>query len=268
MKYNGGLRCQGKAGFKLKVIDVNKGLLDIEEIDELFELRRARRFAFGSEVAQVFDDMVSRSVPGYLEGQLLAGSIASKYYKPNSSIVDIGCATGTTLALIWKRLSELQPDLLGIDSSEAMLDKARQKFRRLKIDGKIALTREPIEEIDLPKSSVVISQYTLQFLSVEAREKVIQKVASTLIPGGAFLLSEKIRIVERSDAELMRDLYEDFKRMNGYSDIEIARKREALKGVLVPISSAQYQEMLIDAGFKRVVPVMQGYQFSSWLCLA
>jgi tRNA (cmo5U34)-methyltransferase len=246
----------------------DKSLLDTARKDRIYTLSDARSFAFGDEVASVFDDMISRSVPCYLESQILISSLASKYYKPGTTIYDLGCSTGTSLALIAKRLHSLSPSLVGVDSSGPMLHKAEEKLRRLEVFDLVELEQCHIEEVNFKATSLALLNYTLQFLDLDTRKSLLKRLYQAMVPGGALLLSEKTRLVDSDEADIVRPLHEDFKRQNGYSDSEIARKRESLKGVLVSLSPEENEAMLYRAGFSRVVRVMQGYEFVSWLAVA
>ncbi len=243
-------------------------LLDTARRDRIYTLAEARSFAFGDEVAEVFDDMISRSVPCYLESQLLISSLASQYYKPGTTVYDLGCSTGTSVALVAKRLRELSPQIVGVDSSGPMLQKAEKKLTALEVAGFIRLEQKSIEEVDFNASSLVLLNYTLQFLDLVAREELLKRIYASLVPGGALFLSEKTRCLDEQEGEIVRVLHEDFKRQHGYSDSEIAKKRESLKGVLVPLTPEQNEALLHKAGFERVVRVMQGYGFISWVAIA
>ena len=53
----------------------------------------ANDFTFNTEVAEVFDDMITRSVPFYLEQQSMIKEIAKKFWIPGTNIYDLGCST-------------------------------------------------------------------------------------------------------------------------------------------------------------------------------
>jgi tRNA (cmo5U34)-methyltransferase len=235
--------------------------------DTIFELQEARRFAFGSEVAEVFDDMVSRSVPGYFETQMLMGAVAARYHQPDTAIVDLGCSTGTTLGLIARQNQVKGCQLVGVDNSAPMLEKAGKKLHDLAPGTDIELHEANLQHYSPPRASVIFAHYTLQFLPIEQRKPLIERICSSLVPGGAFVLSEKVAIPRFRESEIVRELHEDFKRANGYSDIEIARKRESISGVLVPTTENFYRDILFSVGFEEVTRLMQGYQFTTWLCL-
>ncbi|MCB0319769.1 MAG: methyltransferase domain-containing protein [Bdellovibrionales bacterium] len=242
-------------------------LLAIANKDRIYTVRDSDAFAFGDEVAEVFDDMVSRSVPNYLDLQLLVSGVAVKFHRQDTAIYDLGCSTGTSLALIAKRLPK-HFKLYGVDSSSSMLKKAEEKLTQLNVRGQICLKNERLQDIELRPSSSIFANYTLQFLPTVDRKLALRKIYSALIPGGAFLLSEKTASPHSEDStDIIRELHEDFKFQNGYSTSEIARKRESLNGVLVPLSIEENIQLLREAGFTTIIEVLRGYRFITWLCV-
>src|SRR5215510_13371943 len=97
--------------------------------DEVFKDKiKASDFKFSSKVANVFDDMVTRSVPFYIEMQRMIGELAADHVQENTNVYDLGCSTGTTMIV----LNETIPpsiSFVGIDDSKAMLDKCRHKLQ-------------------------------------------------------------------------------------------------------------------------------------------
>lgn len=242
-------------------------LLQTARRDRIYTTQEAASFAFGEQVALVFDDMISRSVPGYLDLQLLVASCAVKFYQEGKALYDLGCSTGTSLALIAKRLPQCS-DIYGIDNSEAMLKQAKQKLSQLGVRSQIHLAQGTLQDVPFKESCFMTSNYTLQFLPQADRMPMLEKIFSALTPGGAFLISEKtLPSLPTADAQLMKELHEDFKRQNGYTESEVARKRESLTGVMCPIESNENIKQLKDVGFRTVFPVLQGYSFYSWLCI-
>jgi len=242
-------------------------LLQTARKDRIYTAQEAANFAFGEQVALVFDDMISRSVPGYLDLQLLVASCAVKFHSEGKAIYDLGCSTGTSLALIAKRLPHCSA-IYGIDNSQAMLEQAEQKLSQLQVRSQIQLFHGSIQDISLEESCFITSNYTLQFLPPSERTSILQRIFSALLPGGAFLISEKtVPSLSATEVELIKELHEDFKQQNGYTASEVARKRESLTGVMCPIGSNENEQHLKAAGFHTVLPILQGYSFYSWLCL-
>jgi len=241
--------------------------LDTASKDRIYLSKEAESFVFGKDVAGAFDDMAGRSIPNYFELQLLICNLAIRYYQSNSAIYDLGCSTATSLVVIHKALGGLVDRMIGIDSSLPMLEKAKEKLKRFGLTGKVDLRQARLQELNFEPSSFIFANYTLQFLPEQDRAGILNKVFNSLLPDGVFLLSEKVEIADPHENRIATELYEDFKRRNGYSDMEIAKKRESLKGVLLPLTEEKNLKLLSDAGFTTVVPVLRGYGFQSWLCI-
>jgi tRNA (cmo5U34)-methyltransferase len=94
-------------------------LLDTSSRDTVFEAvaPRVDDFEFTAKVANVFDDMVSRSVPFYEEMQRMVCDLAADFARPNTNLYDIGCSTGTTLLALDEAVDPAV-SFVGIDNSE------------------------------------------------------------------------------------------------------------------------------------------------------
>ena len=217
-----------------------------------------RPFAFNAEVAGVFDDMVRRSVPLYEGVTRGAARWALGFSRPGTAVYDLGCSTGTTLGLI-APVAHPGIRLFGVDRSAAMIDRAREKLR----DQPVQLICADILDVPLVRPSVVIMNYTLQFLPVAQRHGLIRRIHAALEPGGLFFLSEKVRFADPGLQEMVTALYEEFKRDQGYSRTEIERKKEALDQVLTPLTEGETRQMLEDAGFSTVESVARWNNFLS-----
>lgn len=229
--------------------------------DELFASGPyPRPFEFNAAVAEVFDDMVLRSIPLYREVLSATLQWTDRFYIPGTRVVDVGCSTGTTLI----HLAQCRPtiaELIGIDTSSPMVEEAQKKacassgFERLQFHVADAL------DFDFANSSVVIVNYTLQFIPVAQRKRLLQNIWEGLSPGGLLILSDKVSSSCAEFQETVTRIYEHFKFSNGYSKTEIARKKEALENVLVPMSLADEERLILSAGFSHVEPVMKWHNF-------
>lgn len=223
------------------------------------------KFEFDEAVAQVFDDMLSRSVPYYEECQQMVLQIAAPFCRKGSKVYDLGCSTGSLLLLLAKNFSK-SVELIGVDNSIPMLKKAREK---LQTDG--SLDRCKLIEADLKSSfyfsdaSVVIMNYTLQFIPPPRRPALIEKIFKALNQGGCFILIEKM-IGESAELDsVFVKLHHKFKSDHGYSQNEISRKREALENVLIPFTEGQNRKLLHDAGFTAVDTFFKWFNFSGFV---
>lgn len=237
------------------------------EKDEIFETGPwPKPFVFNEDVVRVFDDMVSRSIPLYREVLACAAHWARAYYQAETRIIDVGCSTGTFLELLGRFLK--QPSkLIGIDNSQPMLEKARQKLVHVQQIHQVELICKNVEDCSFENSSVVVINYTLQFLPMQERQKLLRSVYEGLAPGGLLFLSEKIKSAYPQFQETITVHYEAFKARNGYARSEIERKKEALENVLVPLTEAQQAQMLNESGFAQVDSPIKLHNFISFVAL-
>lgn len=236
--------------------------------DKVFGDKRDRisPFEFDQKVANVFDDMVSRSVPFYKEVHQLILDIVDRVYTGEGNIYDLGCSTASTICLINEKLTKknISANFVGVDNSGPMLEKAKQKAAQNKVKS-VQFIQSNIQEIDFENAEVVILNYTLQFLPVADREKILTKIYQSLKKGGVLILSEKIKSPVSTIEELTTDLYYDFKRRNGYSELEISQKREALENVLIPLTPKEQMNMLKNSGFNKTEMIFRWYNFASYI---
>jgi tRNA (cmo5U34)-methyltransferase len=237
------------------------------EKDELFENGPwPKPFVFNEDVVRVFDDMVSRSIPLYREVLVCAAHWARAYYQPGTRIIDVGCSTGTFLELLGRFLKQ-PATLAGIDNSQSMLEKARQKLIGVQEFHQVELICENAENCSFENSSVVVINYTLQFLPLQQRQKLLRSMYEGMTAGGLLFLSEKIRAAYPQFQETITLHYEAFKARNGYARTEIERKKEALENVLVPLTEAQQVQMLRESGFEKVDSPIKLHNFISLVAL-
>ncbi|MCK5295173.1 MAG: carboxy-S-adenosyl-L-methionine synthase CmoA [Arcobacteraceae bacterium] len=232
--------------------------------DEVFKNKIKKQFEFDEEVASVFDDMLNRSVPYYSLMLELTTSFALKYCKDDSRIYDLGCSTASTLIDIAKK-SEYELELIGIDNSDAMLKRASNKAKAYGID--LTLLNKDIFDIDFKTSSVIISNYTLQFIRPLQREQLIKKIYDSLEEGGVFIFSEKVITEDKILNKQFIDEYYGFKKEQGYSEFEIVQKRESLENILIPYSYEENKKMVIDAGFKHFDCLFKWVNFGTFIAI-
>jgi tRNA (cmo5U34)-methyltransferase len=218
-------------------------------------------FRFGAEVAQVFDDMLSRSVPFYGEIQRMVAELAQDIVVPGSNVYDLGCSTGTTMLMLDRALPE-NVNFVGVDDSKDMLVKCEQKLRESGIKRNVALECVDLHAgIEMKDASLALMVLTLQFLRPLHREKLIADIYKGLGENGGLILVEKVLGEDSHFNRLFIKHYYDYKRRNGYSETEIAQKREALENVLIPYKLLENRELLLRAGFRYVDVFFKWYNF-------
>jgi tRNA (cmo5U34)-methyltransferase len=236
--------------------------------DTLFKKSTAPgKFEFNEPVARVFDDMLERSVPFYKECQQMAVDLALHFVQKNSAVYDLGCSTGTLLRHLVRTIPETRKiRFVGLDNSEAMLKKARGKLKgHLK---RCELVKANLEsDFELSDASVVIMNYTLQFLPPRRRAAMLKKIYRGLRPGGGLILIEKVQGESDGLNDLFVEQYYSYKQSQGYSKLEIAKKREALEKVLIPLKPGKNRDLLAGAGFRQVDIFFKWFNFSGFLAV-
>ena len=231
-------------------------------MDKVFTKPIKKQFEFDDEVASVFDDMLERSIPFYKEVIALSCELICLHVKTGGKIADLGCSTANTLLSLYKQ-SDKTYALLGVDNSASMLDLAAKKAHAY--GANITFEKADIMGIELENYDTIIANYMLQFIRPLQRQSFVYKLYESLSENGIFIFSEKIVFEDKSLNKQMIDLYYNFKRKQGYSDFEIAQKREALENVLIPYSEVENKEMLKNAGFKTVETVFKWGNFVTFL---
>jgi tRNA (cmo5U34)-methyltransferase len=220
-------------------------------------------FVFTDQVAEVFDDMLDRSIPYYRQVIGMIAQLLEQYLEPGDTVYDLGCSTGTTLLALAGRLGTTGIDFVGVDSSPAMIRKAVAKAAKYSRTNAFRFIEKDILELECASVGAIILNYTLQFIRPVRREEFLRQIYGFLRPGGVLILSEKVVC---ADSRLNRDfikLYHRFKKERGYSDLEIARKREALENVLVPFTANENENLLRKAGFRHIERIFQWLNFIS-----
>ncbi|WP_321991269.1 carboxy-S-adenosyl-L-methionine synthase CmoA [Marispirochaeta aestuarii] len=228
-------------------------------------------FEFNSEVARVFDDMADRSIPWYRQVEQMSASLSAEFYQAGSILYDLGCSTATGTILAAEALKAKGFDsvsLVGVDNSPAMCQWAREKLEEMYGESSpVVIRNESIEDTSLDKASVILMNYTLQFVSPLKREALVRKIYESLEHNGILIVSDKTTQSHTDMSRIFIDKYYDFKRANGYSELEISQKREALENVLIPYSVQEEETLFSDTGFASVDRFFCWYNFSSFICL-
>ncbi len=231
-------------------------------IDTLFQNPQPpKEFRFDEAVAHVFDDMISRSVPGYATLLQLISAIAHIHVQANSAVYDLGCSLGTVTRVMQQNIAVSGVKFYGVDTSQPMLDKAAL----LSPDQAIHWINADINQLALQPSSLIVLNFCLQFIPLAARQTLLQRCYHALLPGGVLILSEKLAFADQKTHHLMRQQHETFKQMQGYSKLEISQKRQSLENVLVPETLTQHQDRLHKVGFIDSTVFFQSFNFISML---
>jgi tRNA (cmo5U34)-methyltransferase len=219
--------------------------------------------------------MIRRSVPGY---GLIIPSIAllaRRYVQPGSNLYDLGCSLGAVSLAILDALPDRDNRLIAIDNSPEMID----QFRLLAVEREASRDDPPGERIELEiaegdildaaieNASFVVLNFTLQFINPSERTRLLERIASAMRPGGALVLSEKLQFGDGREHSLQYAWHLDFKRAQGYSELEISRKRDALEQTLKPDTTEVHSDRLKRAGFGEAYRWFQCFNFASFVAI-
>jgi len=240
--------------------------------DELFSApdKAAWDFEFNADVAHAFDDMLERSVPFYLEQQRMIRTMSKSFWIPGTHAYDLGCSTGTTLEGLAIELGGAAR-LTGYDSSESMIDKARSRLAHAGLGDRVTVAygdlNGDLTSLLMENASLVTMCWTLQFIRPLRRDDLIRWIYNGLVDGGALILTEKVLTNSSHVNRFFINYYYDLKRRNGYSETEIARKREALENVLIPYRLEENLELFRRNGFEVVETFFQWFNFAGIICV-
>jgi len=235
--------------------------------DRIFAQKRSQTtaFTFDDEVADVFDNMIRRSLPGYEMSLEMLGVFARRYAQSGTCIYDLGCSLGAGLSAMTDGARRASARLIGVDSSAAMISRCRARFETAAVV--VELHQQLAQSVQFEASSLVVLNFTLQFVPVEQRQDLLARGFSALKPGGALVLSEKLAFESAEEAELCTELHDQFRISQGYTELEIQQKRAALSGVLFPETESVHRGRLRAAGFKSTQLWFRCCNFASFLCV-
>jgi len=228
-------------------------------------------FRFNAEVAAVFPDMLRRSIPGYAASLEAIGSLAARYVRAGTACFDLGCSLGAASLAMRQGIRAAGCRIVAVDNAPAMIERCRGivdgECRRQPEGATIDLVEGDILDVEISNASMVVLNYTLQFLPLAARDRMIGRIAAGLNEGGLLVLSEKVIDPDPAMESLLVDLHHEHKRRNDYSALEISRKRAALEHVLIPETVAQHRNRLLRAGFGSAAVWLRYFNFVSIIAI-
>ncbi len=237
--------------------------------DSLYATARqvVEQFQFDERVAEVFSDMVKRSVPGYTLMLDMLGVIAEKWIKDESLIYDLGCSLGASTLAIRQNIQAQHVRILAVDNSAAMLAQCQKVINQDISPPPVELIEANIEALDFEPCDFVALNLTLQFIPLEERALLLSRLFKALKPGGVLFLSEKVIFDDTAQQTLLTDLHHQFKQHQGYSLMEIAQKRQAIEDFLVPETIQAHLDRLDTLGFSSSQVIFQCLNFCTFLAI-
>lgn len=239
------------------------------KIDQLFStpIDKLGDWTFDEKVAEVFPDMVQRSVPGYSNIISMIGMLAERFVQPNSIIYDLGCSLGAATLSIRRNIKHENCHIVAIDNSLPMVERCKRHIDAFKANTPVDVICDDICNIQMQNASMVVLNFTLQFLTPESRQQVLNKIYQALNPNGILVLSEKFSFTDSTIDDLLFNMHHDFKRANGYSELEISQKRNMLENVMLTDTIEIHNERLTKAGFTHINTWFQCFNFGSIIAI-
>lgn len=237
--------------------------------DQIFAepLAQVQDFCFDDRVAEVFPDMIQRSVPGYQTIIQTIGKLTARFQQADSHYYDLGCSLGAATLAMRRNISAANSRIIAVDNSSAMVERCERHLQAFRSEVPVQVLLADIRQQPIKHAAVVVINFTLQFLPKADRAALIARVYQGLKPGGILILSEKFISSDNTANELLIDLHHDFKRANGYSELEISQKRSALENVMKPDTLAEHQQRLAATGFSSQTLWFQCFNFCSMVAI-
>lgn len=241
----------------------------MSDVDKLFAapLPQVSDFVFDHNVARVFPDMIKRSIPGYPTIVENIGVIAAQYAQPGTLIYDLGCSLGAATQSMRRHLAGGDSRIIAVDNAEAMTVRCREYLaaQDSMMEELVPTTvvHDDILRLPLEPCSVVVLNFTLQFIAPEHRLEMLTRIRQALLPGGILILSEKFRFSDPATQHHLEKVHYAFKRANGYSELEIAQKRSAIENIMLLDTQEAHLERLQSAGFSHACSWFQCLNFGS-----
>lgn len=240
-----------------------------ESRDRIFAeiLQNPGDFAFDDKVAAVFPDMLRRSIPGYPAIIDMIETLTERYAQADTRLYDLGCSLGASSLSMLRGLKNKPGEIIAVDNSPAMIERCKKMEIAAGPSAKVSFCCEDIVDFPITNASVVVMNFTLQFIDPVKRCSLLKKICDGMNPNGIMILSEKVKFEDDQVNELLIDVYHSFKKSNGYSDLEISQKRTALENVLIPETIRQHRDRFIRAGFTSADVWFQCFNFMSMLAI-
>jgi tRNA (cmo5U34)-methyltransferase len=228
-----------------------------------------RPFEFNESVASVFPDMLKRSIPGYTASIEAVGWLAARFVRPDSRCYDLGCSLGAAAEAMRDNVPHPGVSILAVDNAPAMVERCRQRLSVAPPEGRphVTVTAADVRDVAIANASMVVMNYTLQFLPLAERDAMLKRIAQGMREGGLFVLSEKVVDADDAVEALVVDLHHEYKRRNAYSDLEISRKRAALENVLIPETLETHRRRLERAGFRHAGVLLRYFNFVTLIAI-
>lgn len=235
--------------------------------DKLFStpLANLGDWVFDKKVAEVFPNMIQRSIPGYSNILSMIGMLAKRFVKPYSRVYDLGCSVGSVALILLDQIPHQHYSITAIDCSQFMVEKCNINVKTHKCAYLVEVLEDDICKVNMNNASMIIMNFTLQFIPLVERQALMLKIFNALNSGGILILSEKFNTKNKKKKKIFSEMYYDFKKSNGYKDIEINQKKKMLSSVMHTDTIMQHKRRLKSVGFKNTEIWFQAFNFGSFI---
>jgi tRNA (cmo5U34)-methyltransferase len=230
--------------------------------DEMFNHEEhVADFAFDEDVTRVFPDMIGRSVPGYWQIVDGIGLLSKRFIQPKTVVYDLGTSLG---AVAWSVYQNTSHPVIAVDVSQAMISQFAKNLDALEKIVAITPVLADVLDYSLPSDiSFCTLNFTLQFIPVEKRKPLLQKIYHSLTDQGALVLSEKLHFSNVEEESRIRTWHHDWKHQQGYSRQEIEQKSKSISKIMPTESLETHVQRLKSVGFQHITLWYQTYSFVS-----
>ena len=211
--------------------------------------------------------MIRRSVPGYENIITMIGLFAEQYVQENSKCYDLGCSLGAATLAMRHHIHQNNVSIIAVDNSESMVGRCKNNVDKDTSKANVDIICDDIQNIDIQHASMVVLNFTLQFLEPKKRLELLTNIFNGMNAGAALVLSEKITYSDPIQRDTNIELHEAFKKANGYTELEVSQKRSALENTLIPDTLEYHRQRLTAIGFTKVIPWFQCFNFVSILAI-
>ena len=193
--------------------------------------------------------------------------LAERFVQPDTRVYDLGCSLGAATLSVRRNIRHPGCEIIAVDNSPAMVERCRRHIDAFRAQTPVQVIEDDIRTVEITNASLVVLNFTLQFLAPAERQQLLNNIYQGLKPGGALVLSEKFSFEDQQMDELLFNMHHDFKRANGYSELEISQKRSMLENVMLTDSVNTHKARLNSAGFRHAEQWFQCFNFGSLVAI-
>lgn len=206
------------------------------------------------DVARHFNTHIKEQLPWYDMLTKAVGLIARHYIQHAGVVYDLGCSTGNISRELAEVMQHRQAKLLAIDNSPAM-----KEF----FSGSGEFVLADVESYDYKPFDLAILYLILQFVSMEHRKPLLERLTAQCKPGGAIIIVDKY--LSETDSAYIQTIKRRItllgKTISGTSPSEIIEKELSLSGVQRPLDTS---ELFSGLGVKAYEFFRFG-EFAGWI---